>query len=139
MNKVEEFISFLISSTLSGELKWTCTNKTDWCYYIPDPIYPNLTAVRLIRVDDIEIYENGEKLYIEPEIRRNCARSGKLRDLYLAIILDQHKKANISRVIVSLYNPLCNLLSCLMIYAVKKEKGKKLEDRIDSLILLLGR
>ena len=136
MNKVEEFISFLISSTLSGELEWIDTKDY---YYIPDPIYPNLTAVRLIGVCDIEIYENGEKLYIEPEVRKKCARSGKLRDLYLTIKRDQHKKANISRVIVSLYNPLCNLLFCLMIYAVKKEKGKKLGDRIDSLILLLGR
>lgn len=136
MNKVEEFISFLISSTLSGELMWIDTKDY---YYIPDPIYPNLTAVRLIGVCDIEIYENGEKLYIEPEIRRECARSGKLRDLYLTIKRDQHKKTNISRVIVSLYNPLCNLLFCLMINAVKKEKGKKLGDRIDSLILLLGR
>lgn len=136
MNKVEEFISFLISSTLSGELRWI--DKKDY-YYIPDPIYPNLTAVRLIGVYDIEIYENGEKLYIEPEIRKKCARSGKLRDLYLTIKRDQHKKTNISRVIVSLYNPLCNLLFYLMINAVKKEKGKKLGDRIDSLILLLGR
>jgi hypothetical protein len=136
MNKVEEFISFLISSTLSGELMWI--DEGDCCY-IPDPLYPNLTAVRLIGVYDIEIYENGEKLYIEPEIRKKCARSGKLRDLYLTIKQDQHKKTNISKVIGSLYNPLCNLLSCLMIYAVKKEKGKRLGDRIDSLILLLGR
>ena len=136
MNKVEEFISFLISSTLSGELKWISEKD---CYYIPDPIYPNLTAVRLIGVYYIEIYENGEKLYIEPEIRRECARSGKLRDLYLTIKRDQHKKADISKVIVSLYNPLCNLLFCLMIYAVKKEEEKRLGDRIDGLILLLGR
>ena len=136
MNKVEEFISFLISSTLSGELRWI--NERD-CYYIPDPIHPNLIAVRLIEACDIEIYESGEKLYIEPEIKRECARSGKLRDLFLTIIRDQHKKTNISKVIVSLYNPLCNLLFCLMSYAVKKEEEKKLEDRIDSLILLLGR
>lgn len=137
MNKVEEFISFLISSTLSGELRWRIDKKN--CYYIPDPIYPNLTAVRLIGECDIEIYESGEKLYIEPEIRKKCARSGKLRDLYLTIKRDQHKKTNISKVIVSLYNPLCNLLFCLMSYAVKREEEKKLEDRIDSLILLLGR
>ena len=136
MNKVEEFISFLISSTLSGKLKWIGEGN---CYYISDPIYPNLTAVRLIGVCDIEIYENGEKLYIEPEIRKDCASSGKLRDLYLTIKRDQQKKTNISRVIVSLYNPLCNLLSGLMSYVVKKEEKKKLEDRIDSLILLLGR
>lgn len=137
MNKIEEFISFLISSTLSGELRWISGERN--CYYIPDPIYPNLTAVRLIYAGDIEIYESGEKLYIEPEIRMECARSGKLLDLYLTIKQDQQKKTNISRVIVSLYNPLCNLLFCLMSYAVKKEEGKKLGDRIDSLILLLGR
>lgn len=137
MNKVEEFISFLISSTLSGELRWISGER--YCYYIPDPIYPNLTAVRLIYACDIEIYESGEKLYIEPEIRRECERNGKLLELYLTIKRDQQKKANISKVIVSLYNPLCNLLSCLMIYAVKKEKEKRLGDRIDSLILLLGR
>lgn len=85
MNKVEEFISFLISSTLSGELIWIDTKDY---YYIPDPIYPNLTAVRLIGGCDIEIYENGEKLYIEPEIRKECARSDKLRDLYLTIKRD---------------------------------------------------
>lgn len=137
MNKVEEFISFLISSTLSGELRWISGERN--CYYIPDPIYPNLTAVRLIYAGDIEIYENGEKLYIEPEIRMKCARSGKLLELYLTIKRDQHKKADISKVIVSLYNSLCNLLFCLMIYAVKKEEEKRLGDRIDGLILLLGR
>ncbi len=135
MNKIEEFISFLISSTISGELRWIGEKN---CYYIPDPIYPNLTAVR-VWMCDIEIYENGEKLYIEPEIRKECARSGDLLCLYLTIMQDQQKKTNISRVIVSLSNPLCNLLSCLMNYAVKKEEEKKLEDRIDSLILLLGR
>ena len=88
---------------------------------------------------DIEIYENGEKLYIEPEIKKECALSGELLCLYLIIKRDQHKKTNISKVIVSLYNPLCNLLSCIMSYAVKKEEEKKLGDRIDSLILLLGR
>lgn len=135
MNKIEEFISFLIFSTLSGELRWIGEKN---CYYIPDPIYPNLTAVR-IWMCDIEIYENGEKLYIEPEIKKECARSGELLCLYLTIMQDQQKKTDISRVIVSLYNPLCNLLSCLMSYAVKKEREKKLGDRIDSLILLLGR
>lgn len=135
MNKVEEFISFLISSTLSGELRWI--DEGD-CYSIPDPIYPNLTAVR-IWMCDIEIYTHGEKLYIEPEIRKECVRSGNLLFLYLTIIHDQNKKTDISRVIGSLSNPLCNLLYCLMSYAVKKEEEKKLGDRIDSLILLLGR
>ena len=135
MNKVEEFISFLISSTLSGDLYWVEVSKDE--HYIPDPVFPDLICVRLLGMSEIEIFKNGTKIYIEPGIIRD--NKEKLIELYWTIKKDKYKKILISGLTCSLYNPLCNLLYILMWGAEKREREEELGDIIDSLILLLGR
>ena len=143
IERFNEFLDFLISTTNSSGIKWI-EQKKDQEFVVLDPSNPNHLALRLrvcegIFFINLDIYENGIRVFCTDYHEDLKPLKDKLWDLLWTIRKDKQRKKVIGVFVQSLGNDLlCNILASLMVNARKREETNRLYQRLDNLILQLG-
>ena len=143
IERFNEFLDFLISTTNSSGIKWI-EQKKNQEFVVLDPNNPDHFALRLrvcesIFFINLDIYENGIRVFCTDSHEDLKPLKDKLWDLLWDIRKDKQKKRVVGALVQSLGNDLlCNILASLMINARKREETNRLYQRLDNLILQLG-
>ena len=136
-NRLDEFVEFLINSTLSGKINWITVSEVE--FFIPDPYNNKFPAIRLIidKTPKLEIFKFEKKLYINPLLITPITQ--KLLELQKSIkIGDIRNKALGTLVYVISDCLLGNIIYSILKNAEKRELEDELFQRLDTLILQLG-
>jgi hypothetical protein len=143
IERFNEFLDFLISTTNSSGIKWI-EQKKDQEFVVLDLSNSNHLALRLrvcegIFFINLDIYENGIRVFCTDYHEDLKPLKDKLWDLLWTIRKDKQKKRVVGVFVQSLGNDLLyNILASLMINARKREETNRLYQRLDNLILQLG-
>jgi hypothetical protein len=136
-NRLDEFVEFLINSTLSGKINWITVSEVE--FFISDPYNNKFPAIRLIidKTPKLEIFKFEKKLYINPQLITPITQ--KLLELQKSIkIGDIRNKALGTLIYVISDCLLSNIIYSILKNAEKRELEDELFQRLDNLILQLG-
>jgi len=139
IERFNEFLDFLISTTNSSGIKWIEQKKSKE-FVVLDPSNLNHFALRLrvcegVFCINLDIYESGIRIFCTDYHEDLKPLKDKLWDLLWTIRKDKQKKRVVGAFVQSLGNDLlCNILVSLMVNARKR----RLYQRLDDLILQLG-
>jgi hypothetical protein len=136
-NRLDEFVEFLINSTLSGKINWITVSEVE--FFISDPYNNKFPAIRLIidKTPKLEIFKFEKKLYINPQLITPITQ--KLLELQKSIkIGDIRNKALGTLIYVISDCLLSNIIYSVLKNTEKRELEDELFQRLDNLILQLG-
>lgn len=143
IERFNEFLDFLISTTDSSGIKWI-EQKKNQEFVVLDPSNLNHFALRLrvckgVFCINLDIYENGVRVFCTDYHEDLKPLRDKLWTLFWTIRKNKQKKRVIGVFVQSIGNDLLrNILVSLMVNARKQEEINRIYRRLDNLILQLG-